>query len=927
MLSIAPIQSSAVASKYFERDDYYLGDEKEGATGGVWWGKGAKRLGLTGEVDQETFRDILDGKLPTGDELGTGREKKHRPGWDLTFSAPKSVSILAEVGGDQRLLEAHDRAVTETLTWMQEHITTHRARGIFGIRPVETDNLVVALFRHHTSRNQDAQTHTHAVLANVVRSQDRRWVSLNSELFYDHKMLGGNIYRAALAREVQKLGYAVERIHRDGRWEIASVPADVREAFSTRAAEIREAMAERGLEGAAQAEQAALRTRARKAVVPRAALENGWRDTLSQLGFDVDRAVQEARDAGNVTPKSPPELGRAVTESITRLSDNEAVFSRGELLRWSLAGAMVRGDVASMQAQIEGAARDGDLQPSSLRERPAWTTPTAQEQERRVLMTWERGRGRLRAPLTDAQIRVDLDKTRLTPEQRPAAELLLSSTDRFTGIIGRAGVGKTFMLGQVRPILEAQGFRVKGLAANSEAARTLEHDAKIASSTLHKHLNEVQRDLVRLRRGNPLEAAMLRAKYSTQLWVIDEGSQVDSKLMRKTMFAADRLGARVTIIGDTKQLAAIGAGKPFALLLKAGMRHAEMKAIIRQKDATQREAIEAVYRGNVQAAMTKLRSAVREIDLRDQRLDAIVDAWKSLNERRAGAIVLTARNAERTEINERLRAVLRAEGKLSGERSAVALQRVFAGRMDKVEAELYRIGDLVLFGRAVPKLGAEARSYWRVAGVDRARNELILRLDSDPARSITWNPRSIAAGSRNGPEIFRERATSLAPGEKIQWGINDRRFANGQVLTVARVDRHGVEVVSDAGRKFTLDPAKPEDRHFDHAYATTVYKSQGRTEQTVLVNAESHQTELFNQKAFLVAISRQRERVMIFTDDAEDFTRNVAKRQGDKTSAREGTIERRVVSARETLDRLFRDLRGRVAGARDRDGADREHAR
>ena len=172
MLSIKNITDSGAAVSYFEKDDYYAGKEDGPSSEGVWWGKGAERMGLQGPVDREQFRALLEGHLPDGTELGTvrerGGEKVHTPGWDLTFSAPKSVSILAEVGGDERLLQAHDEAVRETLAWMQDNITGYRKRDWLGIRHQEGDNLAVALFQHHTSRSKDPQLHTHAVVANAV---------------------------------------------------------------------------------------------------------------------------------------------------------------------------------------------------------------------------------------------------------------------------------------------------------------------------------------------------------------------------------------------------------------------------------------------------------------------------------------------------------------------------------------------------------------------------------------------------------------------------------------------------------------------------------------------------------------------------------------------------------------------------------------
>ena len=298
MLSIGAIASAAQGASYYEKDGYYANDDPEHREASAWFGKGAESLGLSGPVDAETFRAILEGKVPdgSGTELGKrGRDGgiTHRPGRDLTFSAPKSVSIAALVGGDERIVGAHDRAVQATLAWVEKNAVQTRMWDPETGRMVRAGDqkCVVATFRHDTSRNLDPQLHIHSVLANMVQGEDGKWRTMANEKLYDSKMLIGAIYRNELAAGLTRLGYGIEKTHADGRFELAGVSREAIRAFSTRRAEIEAAMAERGLGETADnprhAERAALMTRATKREVDRDELRDVWQRQAADLGLDV----------------------------------------------------------------------------------------------------------------------------------------------------------------------------------------------------------------------------------------------------------------------------------------------------------------------------------------------------------------------------------------------------------------------------------------------------------------------------------------------------------------------------------------------------------------------------------------------------------------------------------------------------------------
>ena len=333
MLSIGALSSAAQGASYYERDGYYAKDDPEHREASVWAGRGAEELGLKGPVDPDTFRAVLEGKVPDGSGRRLGKRGKdgeivHRPGRDLTFSAPKSVSLAALVGGDKRIVEVHDRAVAATLAWVEKNAAETRmkepgprepvpasepggqAPGSGKMARVGNQKIVAATFRHDTSRNLDPQLHTHVVLANMVQGEDDKWRTMANEGLYARQKLIGMLYRNELAAGLSRLGYAIEKTHADGRFEIAGVPRAAIEAFSTRRAEIEAAMAERNLGDSAAnprlAERAALMTRASKRDIDRAELHDVWRKQAAGLGLDTGALV-----AGAVERSASPGLKAA----------------------------------------------------------------------------------------------------------------------------------------------------------------------------------------------------------------------------------------------------------------------------------------------------------------------------------------------------------------------------------------------------------------------------------------------------------------------------------------------------------------------------------------------------------------------------------------------------------------------------------------
>ncbi|WP_439641642.1 MobF family relaxase [Nevskia sp.] len=924
MMSIGKITDAGVAVAYYEKDDYYSAGGADPDAQGEWYGEGAARLGLAGAVDRDAFKSLLEGHLPDGQQLGTVREAggpvEHRPGYDLTFSAPKSVTLIAELGGDKAVIEAHQRAVRSALGWVESNVAATRVKSSGEIHRENTGNLVIATFQHDTNRNHDPQLHTHSVVINATQRDDGKWRSLDGKAFFESQSASTAVYRSALALELQRLGYQLETEGRDGSFEIAGVSAEAIAEFSTRRAEIKASLKDRGL-GPEASDQAALMTRHAKTVEDRAALGKEWDARAAAIGFDPQSVIAQARERGDQTnPLSAAEARKALQSAITRLSDQEAAFTHSNLLAWTLAGAVGRLSVADAEKLIAAEKSAGRLHDAQLGPQRGYVTLSSLQQEERIQASLVSGRNavsaaysadeasRLLASLPERRQR-EADAARnealwrgdsaeavaairsgtLNEGQAQAVQMILSSQDRIVGVLGRPGTGKTYMLGEARQLLAEKGLNMVGMAMNAEAARQLGSSAGIESHTISRHLKTLGEDAARLRSADPARAAEIRSAYAKQVWVVDEASQVNNQKMRGLTTLAEKLGARLVLVGDPDQLGAIQAGKPFARMLANGMQHREMYEIRRQTDPRHVSAIRDVLAKDFGSAMEKLAPETREIADRSDRLRAMVSAWSASGDARDSTLMLSARNQTRTELNEMARDVLRSEGKLVGEQPARQLQSVYAQRADTALASTYRPGQTVQFPRALKSLGVDAGAYARVESVN-ARDGIVY-LDVG-GRRVPWAPGLVAGGAKMPPSIFVERETTLAPGERITWSKNDPSLGltNGQRLNVIATDAQRMTVQTEDGRRVEIDRGVQSGRHWEHGYATTIYKSQGQTAAQVLVDAASSDKSLLSQKAFLVAVSRQTEGLTLYTDSAEKLRDSVAERSGDKLSAIDSRI-------------------------------------
>ena len=914
VVSIGAVASPSQGVSYYERDGYYAKEDPAHREASAWFGKGAEALGLEGPVDPDVFTNILAGEVPDGSGQRLGRrnregEIEHRPGRDLTFSAPKSVSLAALVGGDERIVGAHDAAVCRALSWIEANAAETRMMAPELGRMVRAgdQSIVAATFRHDTSRNLDPQLHTHAVIANMVQDNGSKWRTMANEKLYASKMLIGALYRAELARGLEELGYAVEKTHADGRFEIGGVARPVIETFSTRRAEIEAAMASRGLGDPAAnprvAERAALITRSHKRDVDKEALRENWQKQASELGFDAPGMVAEARHCQaaflerslpstgldrETEPDVTAEAERAAAWAVAHLSEREAVFARTGLLTATLSWNPGKVSIEEAEAAVGRMEKTGTLHAART---PvlgdALTTDKALIDETETIRLMQRGQGRSKPVMRRWIAKPLLHNGRLTEGQRDAVTTILSSKDRVVGVQGYAGTGKTAMLDRARSLAQRSGYRMIGLAPSASATATLEAEAGIRSETLQRFL---------ARNAGVAEGRLtargerdMRASFRRTVLVVDEGSLASTVQARDLLRIADRLRIpRVVLVGDEKQLDAVDAGKPFAQLQQAGMKTVVMDEILRQKDPALKEAVRASLAGDVRGAFDRLGERVAEVKP-DNLAGAAAARWLKLSpEERENTGLMAPSHELRQTVNGHIRERLARDGVIRG--PALEGERLVSRgytAAEKVQAANYAPGDVVAFHRAYKSLGVGKGEERRVREADGKRGTVVL--EGADGEAVSWRPRQVAA-SRGAVEVYRAEPMELRAGDRIRWTRNDADIGlvNSHPAEVTAVRGDRVSFLLEDGRRLELGRDDPQLRHVDHAWASTVHAFQGRTVDNVIAVMEANHPHLTTQKSFYVEISRARHRAELVTDDAKALCDRLEAATGERVSALEG---------------------------------------
>ncbi len=869
---------------------------------GRWHGQLADAWGLADEVRADQFQRLADGQHPlTGESLvqhqtahtytnergETVTTVAHRAGWDATFSAPKSVSLTALVGGDDRVREAHRASVSVALEEAERYVQARIGRN----HPAETTGRwVAASFEHDSARPVDGyaapQLHTHVVVFNVTERQDGETRALQPRELYKSQQYVTAVYRSELATRLTALGYEIDR-GTSGQPEIRGYTSAYLEASSPRRQQIETHLAQAHQSGAGAAQIAAHRTREAKLTVSQDEMQRRHQEMAEAFGDQPAHVVQAAIHRAQHHEPSVPETNahEAMTFAKERNFEREAVVDERALLRDALRRSMGDVTVGAITAEFERCVAAGGFiearQPPGVPSR-AFTTQEMIALERDTIDVMHAGQ-QAQSALAGGATRYDIEREyrHLSDPQRAAVERILASRDQVIALEGVAGAGKTTALAAVRDGAEREGYRVEGLAPTSRAAQKLA-EAGMASTTLQRHLAQ---------REPPHDE---RAR----LYVLDESSLASTKQMNAFLH---RLGPedRVLLVGDVRQHQAVEAGRPYQQLQEAGIETARLDDIVRQQDPSLKAVVEQLSHGHVHDAIQQLtaQGRVHEMAERVNRLTAIAKAYVRCPD---GTLVVSPDNQSRREINQIVHGLMQSTGQLDHQdhRVRVLVTRQDLTGADRQWAERYEPGDVVRYTTGSKVVGVHAGEYARVEHVHAHDNHVAVAREN--GERVIYDPRRL-----QGVTLYREAERAFAIGDRVQFTApyRDKHVANRELGSIEHIDAHGhLRLRLDSGRRLAF--SVHDHPHLDYGYAVTSHSGQGQTADRVLVHVDTERLgeQLVNRRLAYVAVSRGRYDAQIYTDDktqlAAVLSRDVSHRsaiepgQSRGSRAQEQEIER-----------------------------------
>jgi conjugative relaxase-like TrwC/TraI family protein len=874
--------------------DYY---DEQRRVQGIWQGKGAEMLGLKpGQmVEPEVFDQLRRNINPvTGERLtmrtntvrknGEREMSNRRCFYDLTISAPKSVSVMSQVGGDGRLVAAHQRAARSALAEAegaaQVQVSLGRGKG-----RRFTGNLVAAEFSHDTSRALDPQLHNHYVVMPVTWNEERqRWMALEAREIYERTKYLTELYRNELAKEVGKLGYEIER-QKHG-WEINGVSPELLERYSQRSA-VRDA-------GVAVEEKKLGRqlTNDERAVVVRETRP----DKLAEISTAEVRAGQRARLSGDELKGLQRVRAAAVgarplqvesPQSVLALAgehcfERRTVVQEHELLASALRFGYGRLDVAALKAELKS---DAGL----LKARGKVATAGSLQRELDVVEFVTSSRDKFPA------LGVPVINERLSAEQARAVSNLLSCRDQVMVLRGAAGVGKTTTLAG---IIEGTTDEVQVFAPTTKAVEVLHTDGEKISGRASRPLAEAQTVQALL------QSSRLQAGCRGKVLVVDEYSLLSVRQLHQLLLLARRQNVRLIFSGDSRQHLSVEAGDTARIVEReTPVRVVDLKTIRRQVPARYRAAVQSLADDRSARGLKQLDSigAIVEVTDRDARHARMVDDYLSASAEtktlvtrhgnkavRKDCLMIAPTWAEIDELTAIVRERLKAQGELKTKGvKFTALKSADWTAAERKDLKNYRGGEVLVFHRQAAAFakGEEIRVLAR-------RND---RLEVERADGRTVSLTAKQAGSFS---VFIEKPLELCSGDKLRLQTpcldeRGRKLANGSVVALDSVTADGKLKLAD-GREIAT-------RQLTHGYAMTSHGAQGVTCDKAFVAG------VMSKQGLYVSASRGREAVTFYTPHKETFLESAGAHSEERESAlefaREAELEQAMGADRLSLMR------------------------
>ncbi len=890
---------------YYRKDDYYL--EREGGEDHKleWGGTLAAEMGLSGKAGAEDWKNALNGHFPGGIEVKGGSFKDpdtgellKRAGTDFVIEAPKTVSMAWAATDNQELKDwiMKVQGEVEQLSYNYLESQIGARRGHDGKEWETTGKALYGHVRHMSNREGECFLHAHGVFLNVTQNSDGKYQAMTNDRQMQYQRLVKEMGDAHWGRRLLEKGIETGK-GKYGEVQIADFSREQIDFHSSRGQKIEEYIKEKwGVEWSKlpreernekrwMREEAWERTRKAKKVHELEGLETRWKEEAKISGaHEMTRKVEIQFEKGigqkYLSPLSRLEIAReSLKFAVDHHTERESAVKEGELIRTALQDGRGKITFEDLKKAVAEAKAEGSLirqtDDRAGRKQNLMTSREALEREKRILSYEKSGRGAVEPVMNPLQAEATLkaiqerDGLTLNNEQKAAARMILTTDNRYSGINGYAGTGKTTML---KPAIESlqngaavfalknAGYEVIGLGPQHSAVHALKDAGIIESRTLQSWLADRQA-------GKDLNGKTVV--------VIDEAGLTNAKDLESAMKRIEKAGSRAVLVGDIKQYESVAAGPAFALLQKKGMKTVYVTEMQRQNKASEnvREAARLSI-DSPEKALEKL--SIREIRNPQERFKAISEEYLKSKDPKE-TLVLTGTHEARKAVNEHVRESLGLSGK------GQEFTRYEAGdfsEAQKKRIDSYEKGQDVRFGKDYRGMGVSVGEIGRVEAVGKENGTV--RLKMEDGRFTTMTPRET---SGKGHEIGKIESIELSPGDRVRITGNELKkegITNGMRGEVIESKHDSLRIRLDNGKDFDL---KPEGRpvEIDHGYAQTGHSAQGLGSENVIMNLPSN-SQTLNQRSFYTNLTRTKDQVVAFTDDQEKLSGAVM-REKDKTMA------------------------------------------
>lgn len=842
MISLARV-SAKMGRTYYTQDSYYT--KSNSLEQSEWFGKGAEREGLQGNIDAKVFQDLLD--------VQTKANK--RVALDITLSAPKSVSLACLVGGDERILEAHKTAVNTTLGVVEDRFSWTRV-GSKDNRQIEiAGNILAAKFLHDVSRAKDPQLHTHCVVLNKVHRADGNSRSFHNDGVFNNAKFLGLVYQNELAHEVKKLGYDIQ-VNPNGTFEIDGYSLEQLQGFSKRTKKIKEL-------GCTTKKQERIEKMidrpAKGKAIAREILQEKWIEESHavKIVHPVPHSESYSNAVWDTNNQVQNHIAKVHLEDGTKhVTERDVRFKQEDLEKFVLSHKMGSASFKTYQSELTNLKLSNDW---IEYQKGYFTTKDALVIEKNIIDSIKIGKSKFYpiAPDIAEKLNQEKDILTLTNGQRNALVTSLQSQDQFIAWQGVAGSGKTYALDILRNIAEDRGIHIRGFAPSAEAAQVLQHAAKIESKTVASLLVQ----------SNSTQSAFgLSATHKKEIWVVDEAGLLCARDCEKLMRNALTQNARVILIGDTKQMSAIEAGNPFKLVQEHGIQTVHLDESRRQKTINLKQSVDLIAQDKILDGLNKIKNCVHEIEKSEKRIEFIKNEYVKLSSKdQENTLILSSSNRERLEITNKIRDSFLDQGKIKSEIKVKQLVPKDQTRSEAQSILNYKVDDILMFHKDYKKYGIEKNKSYSVSFVDKKNEQLVIQEpDSPTLNQIIFSPRL------DGFLSYTQRDIKIGVGDKIKCTKNDYSLGirNGQDFVATKTSDDEIILKSQQGREIKFSTKTP--LHIDYNYVHTVYSSQGKTCDKVIISEDKN----FGKEMLYVALSRAKYDVQIVSENREQFLRS-----------------------------------------------------